>query len=559
LRGPYPEVAKNTDNIAGIIQKVQKAYLVTRNERIPELLEKFQELKRANLQEDAFSGRLGKLFFDYKDTYGLAIPTIQNIMGKKIEQAQLTGRVLEQAWREYDRQMIQQQDRSRAASKMAGDVFVDTITPLDVPKTEFIGYDHMSGEGGILKLFIHDREVREVSEEDEVKVILDRTPFYAEAGGQIGDSGFLNGANGRIRITDTQKVSDIYLHSGRVETGRFSVNERVAAVVDEGRRLSIMRNHTATHLLQAALRKVLGAHVQQQGSLVDQDRLRFDFTHPQAVNREQKSAIEDFVNAAILACDGVEKKVMSLEEAKNSGALAFFAEKYGSTVRVVSINGYSKEFCGGTHLRSTGQIGLFKIISESAIAQGIRRIEAQTGLGALAMAHEQEKQLTQIAQILKAPVTEVVDRLNTQAARLKELEKKIEYYRFEALKVKFEEILAEARSQKGSKIITYIFPDAEMEFLRKISDFLKPRVESGVLILGGSSTESAYVLVAVSKDLIGFGLKADEIIRDIAPLIQGSGGGRPHLAQAGSKDGRNLEQALRRAKELVITKLEGIP
>ena len=454
----------------------------------------------------------------------------------------------------YDKLMNEQKNRSRAASKMAGDVFVVTIAPLNVPKTKFIGYEQMAGEGKILKLFISDQDVNEASEGDAVKVILDRTPFYAEAGGQVGDSGYFNGPQGRIRITDTQKVSDISIHSGRVEAGKFTAHETVSMIVDEERRLSVMRNHTATHLLQAALRKVLGTHVQQQGSLVAEDRLRFDFTHPAAITPQQKAAIEDFVNSHVLACDGVDKKVMSLEEAKKSGALAFFAEKYGSTVRVVSIGGYSKEFCGGTHLNSTGQIGLFKITSESAIAQGIRRIEAKTGHGAIKLLHEQEQQLNQIAQTLKAPVAEVLDRLNTQTARLKQMEKDLGQYRLEAVKNNLDTILMNAGTIKDTKIRNHIFENIEIDLLRKICDLLRQKTKSYVILLGSRLPENCYIQSPSVTILSQQGEGRRDHPRDRV-YTMGSGGGRPQLAQAGSKDGSSLKQALDRGEEVAKQKL----
>ena len=439
---------------------------------------------------------------------------------------------------------------------MTGDVFTGTDLDLNVPKTEFMGYDHCESKSTILALYADNKKTNTVSGGDHVTIILDRTPFYAEAGGQVGDSGVISTAKGRIRITDTQKIDDIITHTGTVEGGQFKINEPVNAAIDLERRLSIMRHHTATHLLQAALRNVLGSHVQQQGSLVAQDRLRFDFTHHKAITRKELVKIEQYVNERILNCDTVVKNLLPIEQARKSGALAFFAEKYGKVVRVVSINDYSKEFCGGTHLDSTGQIGLFKIVSESAIAQGIRRLEAKTGTCALEHITEQENQLTKISQILKAPAEELVDRLNVQSNRLKQLEKELGQFRFESIKGTIDTILKKAENVNGTQIINHSFKNVNMELLRKISDLLRQKTKSAVILLGARTEDNASLLLTVSDDLIKKGIKANEMIKEISPLINGSGGGRPQLAQAGSKEVDKIDSALKQANQMIKEKVK---
>jgi alanyl-tRNA synthetase len=331
---------------------------------------------------------------------------------------------------------------------------------------------------------------------DEVKIVLDKTPFYAESGGQVGDTGILKTSAGAVKILDTKKRDDIYFHSAKVIKGNLSVNDTVRSQIDVDRRLSIMRNHTATHLLQSALREVLGSHIQQQGSLVDENRLRFDFTHPKAISKEELGKIEDLVNTFIRACNEVVKEVMPIERAKETGALAYFAEKYGSTVRVVSIGSYSKEFCGGTHLGATGQIGVFKIISETAIAQGIRRIEAQTGIGALRTLKEKELQLDETASILKVTPQEVAGRVQQLSDNIKELERAMESVRLEAIKKDIDKTIDAMAVKNGVNIISQIYNNFEIETLRKVSEYIKQKVQSSIIILGAKSDKNASIFHA---------------------------------------------------------------
>jgi alanyl-tRNA synthetase len=545
MREPYPELASKSKDISETVKSIETSYIKVRNERIPEL--KDQVLKIQPLPDDQQSVALGKIMFTYRDTYGLTVPTIISV----IAEANIPGVIVTAAKAEFNKLMEAQQKKSRASSKMTGDVFTDTQFELNVPKTEFIGHDRSRSMSTIIKLYIDNQKVNEITAGDHVKVILDRTPFYAEAGGQVGDTGTIAAENGRIRIIDTQKIDDVYLHSGTVEKGSFRINNPITAEIDLERRLSIMRHHTATHLLQAALRSVLGSHVQQQGSLVCEDRLRFDFTHHRAITADEIERIEQDVNMRVVNCDTVTKDILPVEQARKSGALAFFAEKYGKVVRVVSISDYSKEFCGGTHLDSTGQIGLFKITSETAIAQGIRRLEAKTGLWALKYIAAQEHQLAKVSQILKTPAEKIVDRLEAQAKRLKQLEKEIEQSRFETIKNSIDGILKESESLDGTMIISHTFQDTTIELLRKVSDLLKQKAKSSVIVLGAHTEENAFILLTVTDNLVKRGIKANDLIGEIAPLINGSGGGRPELAQAGSKETGKVEGAIQQANKLI--------
>ncbi len=530
----YPELARKASEISNMIKKIEESYIKLLKERIPLLTTAIQNAKGDPEQ-------IGQIIFQYRDTFGLTLPTIKS-------EADSVG-VTQQQWEKsvtfYNNLMKEQQTRSHTSSKMTGERFADIELNLTgIPKTKFIGYDHFTGQGKIIKLFVDDAEVNQVSSGDHVKVILDQTPFYAEAGGQIGDTGYLIGQQGKVRILDTKKQDDIYIHFGRVEEGKIKINETLDANIDAGRRLSIMSNHTATHLLQSALREILGTHVQQQGSLVAEDRLRFDFTHPKALTKEQLTQIEDKINERITHHDTVIKEEMSLEEAKKKGALAFFAEKYKEKVRVISIGNYSKEFCGGTHLDSTGEIKRFIISSEGAVAQGIRRLEAKTGPGAQGFIKEREKR--------------ELERKQSEEKRLQELteKKSADRRRLEFFKNNLKSIVDKADSVNDTKIITYTFTDSDANQLKDFFDVIKQQVPSVAVCFGSIHNGSASVVVGVSSDLIAKGIKASELIKDIAPLIKGSGGGRPELAQAGSKEADEIEAAIAQAGRIIKEKVK---
>lgn len=530
----YPDLKEKQQMICDNVISVEKAFLKVRTERMPEFLE---TVKVSQKDGDA----LGQHIFTYKDRYGLTLATMEGILKKE----GIAAEVQQQAMKVYDRLMSEQREQSRAASKMTGDVFAEGSLQTDLPKTEFKGYEQLMGVGKILSIMIDGAASDQAGTDAEVQIVLDKTPFYAESGGQVGDSGRLTHEGNEIRISDTQKLDDIWIHSGKVTQGSFRVGDVVTAEVDTERRLSIMRNHTATHLMQSALRRVLGEHIKQQGSLVDPDRLRFDFSHPKAITPEEVDKIETLVNTFIRSCDGVTVENLDIEAARESGALAFFAEKYGKTVRVVSIGDYSKEFCGGTHLNYTGQIGLFKITSESAIAQGIRRIEATTGVMALEQLNQLQGQMRQLAKNFKVPVDQVIAKVESQTKRLKDIEKEFDRVRLEALKGELESQLSAAASQgNGTPVFQKIFEDADMGLLRKLSDHLKQKLPNSLIILGARNADGANILICSSDDAVAKGWKANELIQIVAEKIEGRGGGRPQLAQAGGKNAANLDAAI---------------
>jgi alanyl-tRNA synthetase len=521
LREPYPELVSKAEDIKNTVKRIEEAFIKVRREKLPELQPKLEMAK--NDPE-----KLGEVIFLFRDTYGLPLPTISTTaMALKIP-----AQNLEAGLKVYEEKMQEQKNRSRAGSKMTGDVFTDAGIKLDVSKTEFLGYSALEGDAVILRL---------LNENNRVKIVLNRTPFYAESGGQVGDTGMIKTDKGAVVIvTDTQKINDIYIHDGLLEQGAINEGDKVVCKVDSERRRAIMRNHTATHLLQSALREVLGGHIKQQGSLVSAERLRFDFAHTGAVKPEEMQKIENRLAGFINSGEKVNVEVLPLEEAKKKGALAFFAEKYGQTVRVVTIGDYSKEFCGGTHVSDTKTIEAIKIVGEGSVAQGIRRIEAVTGkvaVGDFLKQKELEKQAKE--QIQKA----------------KELEKKKQDERFEQIKSSVESIISQAVEAKGAKVLSQMITDLDMGSLRKLSDILKQKLPSAVLILGAKSADSASLLVSVTDDLVHKGIKANELIAEAATLMGGSGGGKPNIAQAGGKDPSKVESAMLKTKELVLQKL----
>jgi len=524
----YPGLKQR--EVPEIIKNVEESFIKTRKQRIPELEKELVKLDIDKpFTDKKILSKAGEIYFTYHDTYGLPLVTISSTSTGLGIDSNTDKHIIDFY---YTPRMEEQKKRSRSSSKISGDVFAGTNLDLDVPKTKFTGYDHVGGKVKILKLFVKDKETKEAEIGNGVQVILNQTPFYAEAGGQIGDSGYITTKKAKVRIEDTQKINDIYIHIGTVEDGTIKVNDKVEATINQQRREAIMCNHTATHLLQSALRKILGSHVQQQGSLVAEDRLRFDFTHPKAISKDELLKIENCVNDCIRACDPVTKEVLSIEEAKKKGALAFFAEKYGEKVCVVSISDYSKEFCGGTHLKSTGEILTFIIKSENSVAQGIRRIEAFTGKFAQEYARKREIQIKEQAENQK-------DRL-----KLKERKKEQNLIKFKAIK---EELTADLEVQEKCDdiyIYTRSFTDVDMNMLRKIYDFIKQKLPSSIIILGAKSSQNASILIASSEDAIKKGYKANELIKVVAKKINGSGGGRPQMAQAGGKNVQRLDEAL---------------
>ncbi len=526
----YPEIREKVPEIVDWIRRTEEAFLRVRRTRIPEL----EAMDFTGMSDD----EVGRVCFIYRDTYGLPLETVLAVARRK----GLTESRSARAREIFDGYMERQRRRSREGSKMAGEVFTDTEWNLDLPKTVFLGYETCSAEGRILRIFRGTEEVPVVEAGEDVTLVLDRTPFYAESGGQVGDTGSMQGREGRFEVRDTRRIADVFLHSGVVVEGRLAAGETVAAGVDESRRRAVMRNHTATHLLQAALRRVLGPHVRQQGSLVDAERLRFDFTHPRGLSPEEVRSVEDEVYRRIFDCDAVRKEVLPIDEARRRGALAFFAEKYGEEVRVVSIGDYSREFCGGTHLERTGEIGMFRIVSEGAIAQGIRRIEARTGFGALAVAREDADRLRRIAGLVKTTPADLEERVACLLKRQKALEKDLERLRFDAAKASLDEVVRGIRTIGGIPCLLQIFHDLDAATLRRMVDLIRQKAPETLVIAAADRGAEAALVVAAPESLIRRGMGADAVLRGLTGAIGGRGGGRPRLAQAGGIDPKSLKR-----------------
>jgi len=536
LKEPYPELSGKAGEIKEIIKRIEDAFIKVRREKIPKLKEQYRSIMNTAASKSGNIKELGSFIFYMRDTDGLTLNTIKSVL---IEE-KISDSDLKEALNVYEELMKKQQERSRVGSKMTGDVYASQDFALNVPKTEFVGYKQVDTGAEVLKVLNEKGEIYEAYQGQPVKIILNRTPFYAEAGGQVGDTGYLTAPNGKVRITDTQKTNDVYIHSGVIEHGGLKTGDKVHAVIDEPRRRAIMRNHTATHLLQSALRETLGSHIKQQGSLVEEGRLRFDFTHPKGINPEEMKKIQNRLEEFIGRQDKVTTEVLPIGEAKKKGALAFFAEKYGATVRVVSIGDYSREFCGGTHVASTADIEALKIISEGSVAQGIRRVEAITGRAA-------------VSEFLnkKAQETAAIE----EAQRKKQEEINAQKANFEKIKSSVDEMIKAGETIKGSSLIISSLENIDIASLRKLSDLLKQKVPTGVFVLGAKGASDASVILSVTDDLVARGIKANELMNQIAPLMDGSGGGKPQLAQAGSKQPQKLDSALAKAREIVKAKL----
>lgn len=435
------------------------------------------------------------------------------------------------------------------------EVFTDSIVPAlregGVEKSLFVGYSEVKTQGKITAIVKAGQLADSAAEGETVQIVLDQTPFYAEAGGQVGDTGTLHGADGTAQVTDTQKDSGFWFHTATITAGELRVGEMVDAEIDSGRRASIQRNHTTTHLLHKALQQVLGAHVQQRGSLVAPDRLRFDFSHDKAMTGEEARQVEGLVNEKILDDLPIHTFERPIAEAKEMGATMLFGEKYGDIVRVVQAGDYSLEFCGGTHLAHTSQAGLFKIVSEGSTQAGVRRIEAVTGKAALMRTLDQERLLSDIAASLKTSPLSAPASVEKLQADLKAKDKELAALQKAATGGQVERLVSEAQTVNGFALVSQSLGDGvDGETLRVLAEELAQRLKSAVVILGSTKDGKVALAVRVTKDLVGRGLNAGALVKAAAAMVGGGGGGRPDAAQAGGKDPSKLAEALAEAARL---------
>jgi alanyl-tRNA synthetase len=484
----------------------------------------------------------GATVFRLYDTYGFPLDLTADVARER-------GLTIDQAG--FDAAMAAQRDRARAASKFGAELR-DSIKLSG--KTDFQGYERLAGDGRVTALITGGELVVALRQGQEGQVVLDRTPFYAESGGQIGDTGSLAGPTGRFAVKDTQKLGASFAHIGVIETGEIRVGDELNALVDRERRNAIALNHSATHLLHAALREVLGMHVQQKGSLVAPDRLRFDFSHGKALSTKELHRVEELVNTAIRGNAPAETRVMALDEAVAAGAMSLFGEKYESDVRVLSIGDFSMELCGGTHVERAGDIGLFKIVSESGVAAGVRRIEAVTGRAAYDWVVRTDQTLRDVADMLRASREEVDEKVRELVERARRLEKEVQQLKSKLASGQGGDLSVQAKSVGGVKVLAAQIESADVKALRDAVDQLKHKLGSSVIVLATVQDGKVTLVAGVSADLVAR-LKAGDIAGAVAAQVGGRGGGRADFAQAGGTQPENLGAALAGVESLVRSRL----
>ncbi|WP_454238871.1 alanine--tRNA ligase [Pseudomonas sp. IAP-CY TE4608] len=520
----FPELKSQQAHIERVLKAEEEQFAKTLEQGL-----RILEQDLAQLKGDVVPG---DVVFKLYDTYGFPMDLTADIARER----ELT---IDEAG--FEREMGAQRERARSASAFGMDY--NSLVKVD-SATEFLGYDTTEGQGKIIALYKDGQSVDQLGEGEQGVVVLDRTPFYAESGGQVGDSGFLQAGTARFDVRDTTKTGGAFLHHGVVASGALLIGSPVEAKVDADVQHATSLNHSATHLLHEALRQVLGEHVQQKGSLVDSQRLRFDFSHFEAVKPEQIKQLEDIVNREIRKNTPVETELTDIETAKAKGAMALFGEKYGDTVRVLSMGGdFSVELCGGIHAKRTGDISLFKIISEGGVASGVRRIEAVTGAAALAYLNAAEEQVKEAAQLVKGNRDNLIDKLSAVLERNRQLEKQLEQLQAKAASAAGDDLSNAAVEVKGAKVLAARLDGQDGKALLALVDQLKNKLGHAVILLG-SEHEGKVVLVAgVTKDLSSQ-LKAGDLMKQAAAAVGGKGGGRPDMAQGGGVDVAALDQAL---------------
>lgn len=537
----YPELKENQRFILNLAQAEEERFSRTLEQGLRILEEKLAALSQGERVP-------GKTIFELYDTYGFPFELTKEIAGEK-------GFLLEE--KDFQRLLEEQKERSRREwiEKERGE---SDFAPLlkEYPETEFLGYSELETEGKVLALIKGEKLVEELKEGEEGGVLLDRTPFYAEMGGQVGDKGKLSSEKLLFEVADTQApLPHLHLHLGKVRKGTVRVGEAVKAQVDARRRKRIARNHTATHLLHWALRLVLGEHVRQAGSLVAAEGFRFDYSHFKAPTEEELEKIEVLVNQKVIENHPVKAYITSLEHAKEIGAIALFGEKYGEFVRVLEVGNFSRELCGGTHIPSTGEMGLFKIVSEESIGANLRRIEAKTGDVAFEWIRGREKILKEISKILKSKPEDTHEKVKSLIEEAHELKSKLKKLKQSLLKSLAEEALFEVETVDSISVLAKRFQIDEPDDLRILADYLREGKREGAYLLGGACGGRAYLLMVATPEAIRKGINAKEVIGEVAKIIKGGGGGRENFAQAGGKEVNSLPEALERGLQLIKDKL----
>ncbi|EXF58030.1 alanine--tRNA ligase [Acinetobacter sp. 1294596] len=525
----YPELEANKARI--------EAALIKEEEQFAKTLEQGLKLLEGELTQLKGSIIPGEIVFKLYDTYGFPVDLTADIARERDLSIDEAG---------FEKEMAAQRQRAREAGKFAVDY--NSIVKVE-DETEFSGYDAIEGQGQIIAIYKDGTLVDEVTEGDEALIVLNQTPFYAESGGQIGDTGIFKNETGIFEVQDTKKSGNAFVHQGIVTMGNLKVTQNVEATVKAELRAATARNHSATHLLHAALRQILGSHVQQKGSLVASDILRFDFANDQPVTFEQLQQIERLVNAEVIANTAVTTELLDIETAKTKGAMMLFGEKYGSEVRVLSMGSiieeknFSVELCGGIHVKRTGDIGLFKITSESGVAAGIRRIEAVTGTKALELVQKADSDIHQINSLLKAQKDQTVERVQTAVENVSALQKQIEQLNQKLANFQAAELLSQVQTVAGRSTLITTVQGMDAKSLRNLHDSTKSKLDHAVIVLAGVDGDKVSLIASVAKDFTS-SIKAGDIIKHLATELGGKGGGKPDLAQGGAPLNEKFEQVM---------------
>ncbi|WP_425447161.1 alanine--tRNA ligase [Dethiothermospora halolimnae] len=542
----YPEIEERKKQIKKVIKVEEEKFQETIDQGINILDEYIEDMKKNDSKVLS-----GVKAFKLYDTYGFPLDLTKEI----IKEQQLD--VNEE---EFNNEMEKQRQRARRARQEGDNSAWNKDSILDIhinEKVEFRGYNTLEVNSKVLTIIKNDNKVDEIYEGDEGIVILDKTPFYGESGGQVGDTGTINNESFKGEVLDTKKTgNNIILHFIKVLEGSIKIGEKVNAIVNDNKRMAIARNHSATHLIHKALKEIVGEHVNQAGSLVLPDKLRFDFTHFEGLTKDEIKKVEKRVNDMILLGLKVETIETNIDEAKKIGATALFDEKYGDNVRVVKIGDYSKELCGGTHVPNSSNIGLFKIVSESGIASGVRRIEAITGGEVYKHMLNMEKQIENISDTLKSNKKDVVDKVKSLSDDNKKLQKDIEKLKSKLASSKLDDIIKEKYVVEGVNVISKKVDGIDVNGLRQLGDKLKDAMDSVLIVLGTQNGNKVNFVTMATKDLVTKGIHAGNIIREVAKITGGGGGGRPDMAQAGGKDPSKIEEALSKVDGLIKSQIK---
>ncbi|MBM7613950.1 alanine--tRNA ligase [Alkaliphilus hydrothermalis] len=541
----YTELQEKREYIQRVIKVEEERFQETIHQGIDILNEYIETMEKEGIKQLS-----GEAAFKLYDTFGFPLDLTKEILEEK-------GLEVDEA--SFQEEMEKQRNRARKARSgedhegWKEDIFATLDRDI---QTTFKGYGNLEGEGKVLSIIHENATVKEINAGEEATIILDETPFYGEGGGQVGDQGRIFNDNFIATVVDTKKGINNRIHlMVQVQEGKLALGDNIKGEVNESTRKNTERNHTATHLLHKALKEIVGNHVQQAGSLVTPERLRFDFTHFEGLTEEQIKSIEEILNTKILAALAVEAFETSIKEAKEMGAEALFGEKYGETVRVVKAGDFSTELCGGTHVKNTSEIGTFLILSEAGVAAGTRRIEALTGSEAYKYINQQRNTVARAAEVVKTQEALLINRLEAIMAELKEKDREIDRLKSQLASGATDQILADATMVNDAKVIVHHMGETNMDDLRKVADVLKEKVTTGVIVLAGENDGKANFVTVVTKDLTKKGIHAGNLVKEAAKVTGGGGGGRPDMAQAGGKDATKINEALETVKSLLMPQL----